>query len=119
MVTQKEEIIPIYDFSLYIIVYDSPEEILDIAKLPKDVKGFTKLYDDDLSRATVAISSKFGLDTISHETVHIVNRIWLYIGYKPSITNDEVSAYLNAYIVKVIAKVVNNHKLEKLRVENV
>jgi hypothetical protein len=35
---------------------------------------------------------------IAHESEHIKNAIWRYIGYEPQRDNDEVDAYLLTYI---------------------
>jgi hypothetical protein len=44
-----------------------------------------------------------------HESEHIKNAIWEYIGYTPQTGNDEVDAYLIAYIYKKIMEVYNKH----------
>ena len=56
----------------------------------------------------VAINSKKG-DSIIHEAEHIKNAIWSYIGYSPQRDNDEVDAYLIAYIYKRIIEVYSKH----------
>jgi hypothetical protein len=58
--------------------------------------------------ALVAVNSKKD-SSIVHEAEHIKNAIWNYIGYTPQRDNDEVDAYLLAYIYKKIAEVFYKH----------
>ena len=39
--------------------------------------------------------------SIAHESEHIKNAIWRYIGYEPQRDNDEVDAYLLTYIYTI------------------
>lgn len=56
----------------------------------------------------VAINSKRG-SSITHESEHIKNAIWRYIGYEPRRDNDEVDAYLLTYIYNKITDVFYKH----------
>jgi hypothetical protein len=67
--------------------------------------GFTTWNYDS---ALVAIQSNKG-SSIIHESEHVKNLIWEYIGYNPQVGNDEVDAYLIAYIYKKIMEVYNKH----------
>lgn len=46
------------------------------------------------------VNADEGVDTVTHEACHIVNFVFDYIGQDLDVVNDEVQAYLLAYIVK-------------------
>ena len=108
MITQKRMTIPIFNYKLCIVIYDSWDEVnyLDSNK-NRDYppKGFTKWQ---YGSALVAINSKQE-STIVHEAEHIKNLVWEYIGYKPQADNDEVDAYLLTYIYNKIIEVFYKH----------
>ena len=46
---------------------------------------------------------------IAHESEHVKNAIWRFIGYEPQRDNDEVDAYLLTYIYNKITDVFYKH----------
>jgi hypothetical protein len=106
MVTKKKLIIPIFDYGLTILIYDRWSEVKDIFNTETEPRAITKSLG---SSAIVAINANKP-DVIIHESEHIKNLIWDYIGYTPQRDNDEVDAYLITYIYRKIKDVYNKHE---------
>lgn len=106
MITKKKTNIPIFDYNLTIVIFDNWEEVKPLFKGIKAPGVTTFTY----GKAIVAINSKSDR-TIIHESEHIKNLIWEYIGYTPQSNNDEVDAYLIAYIYDKIAEVFYRHRI--------
>lgn len=108
MITKKKMVIPIFDYQLTVIIYD-------------DWNTVKHLFDNDEAPpwaitnisykggATVGIDSKARSKSIVHEAEHIKDAIWEFIGYTPQVNNDEVDAYLVAYIYDKIMQVYEKH----------
>lgn len=111
MITQKKINIPIFDYKLAIIIADTLEEAR--SKFPnqdidlRSTKAVT-FSNKSFGSAYVAIRSD-SPSSIIHESVHIKNSIWDYIGYQPQADNDEVDAYLVTYIYEKIMEVFKKH----------
>lgn len=110
MVTKKNIIIPIYGYALTIIIFDNWEDLRN--HVPDHVFESSSLgvVLNDFGRGLVAI--QYGAEsTIAHESLHIVENIWRYIGYDSIEGNNEVGAYLLTYIFEQIKKVYDKHSL--------
>lgn len=108
MITSKNLTIPIFDYKLTVVIFDKWEELEPyLSKEQFAIKSRGITIEGD-GAAWVAVGSKFG-STITHESVHIKNCIWKYIGYKPQVDNDEVDAYLVTYIYNKITDVYYKH----------
>lgn len=59
--------------------------------------------------AVIALKHCAGVGAISHEVVHFVNRLFMYIGYEPKPDNDEIQAYLIGYATREITKCMKKH----------
>nr|DAP80936.1 MAG TPA: hypothetical protein [Crassvirales sp.] len=105
MMTQRKINIPIFDYKLTIVIFDKWEEVEHLFDGGPEPRAITKTR---YGASLVAINSKKG-DSIIHEAEHIKNAIWSYIGYSPQRDNDEVDAYLIAYIYKKIIEVYSKH----------
>lgn len=108
MITQKKIIIPIFDYRLTIIIFDKWQELdkfLPEDEMELEAKAIT-LHQHGAS--LVAVNAKRG-NSIAHESEHIKNAIWRYIGYEPQRDNDEVDAYLLTYIYSKITDVFYKH----------
>lgn len=109
MITKKRINVPIFDYTIIIVIFDRWEELENI--LDYDVfkecssKGVTVNYED---HSLVCINKKH-YSTIVHEAGHLVNSIWRYIGYEPSRDNDEPGQYLLTYIFEKIEYVWKKH----------
>lgn len=108
MITRKNMIIPIFDYKLTILIFDKWEELRGIIpdnEIDVEARAIT------LSRhgaSLTAVNAKYG-SSIVHEAEHIKNNLWIHIGYNPQKDNDEVDAYVIAYIYDKIANVYYKH----------
>lgn len=55
-------------------------------------------------KLNVAFANKTTADVIAHETVHLVNHVFIHTGIKLEPYNDEAQAYLTGWFVKKITK---------------
>lgn len=103
--------IPIYKMKLTI------EQSTNFRKL-LDKYGYTNHPDDKteaicfINKGHIAVlfNGKCSINTIVHESVHVVNYIYEYIGVKLDVVNDEHQAYLTSWVVDEIVK---NIKIKK------
>ena len=105
MLTQRSLTIPIFNYKLTIIIYDNWNEVSHKFEVDSEPAGICKIY----SGYTLCAINSHKLEEVIHESEHIKNAIWEYIGYTPQLGNDEVDAYLIAYIYKKIMEVYNKH----------
>lgn len=111
MLTKRKIKIPIFNYIMHVYIFDEKDDLpYDIVKDVKGTfRGFTTEYE---GLCDVVIKNK-DYSTINHESLHITNNIWRWIGYIPQRDNDEVSAYLTTYIGEMITKVMNIHNSNK------
>lgn len=108
MITKKNTIIPIFDYKLTIVIFDDWKELEGIIpdnELDNEGRAIT------ISRkgaSLVAVNAKCG-SSIVHEAEHIKNALWWHIGYRPQLDNDEIDAYVIAYIYDKITNVYYKH----------
>ena len=109
MITKKRLIVPIFDYSITIVIYDKWSDLGGILDddLFRDSRanGITVNYGN---YSLVCIDKKY-YSTIVHEAGHLVNSIWRYIGYNPQRDNDEPSQYLLTYLFEKIENVWKKH----------
>jgi hypothetical protein len=91
-----------------ILIFDDWEDLKGY--IPEDIfntpsRGVTIDYE---GHCTVCCTPKHS-SSVVHESGHIKNLIWEYIGYTPMVDNDEVDQYLHTYIYEQIMKVLNKH----------
>ena len=108
MLTKKRKLIPIFDYYMTILIFDSLEDLK--GSIPDDIyevpaRGVTIEYEGS---CVVCCTPKYQ-STVVHESGHIKNLVWKYIGYTPQVDNDEVDQYLRTYIYEEIIKVLNSH----------
>lgn len=105
MITKRSVKIPIFNYKINIIVYDNNEDVSDTY----DSKGSRGFVLDYGTYSTVGIKYP-NEHSIIHESEHLKNSIWEYIGYTPQRGNDEVDAYLITYIYIKILEVYRKHQ---------
>lgn len=108
MITQKRITIPIFNYKLTIVIFDKWDELyrfLPKEEMEQEANAIT-IYNYGAS--LVAINARRG-SSITHESEHVKNAIWRYIGYEPQRDNDEVDAYLLTYIYNKITEVFYKH----------
>lgn len=108
MITQRKIKIPIFDFKLTIVIFDDWEELKEFLT-PEEYEVRSRAVTISMGGAAlVAVNSKRG-SSIVHESGHVKNAIWRYIGYTPMRDNDEVDQYLVTYIYNKIVDVFYKH----------
>lgn len=111
MVTNKKIQVPIYNFTIYVTIFDEWEEITKYYIGNKEVEreGFLLINNIDRNILKLYINSSCP-SCIIHEIIHIKNIICDIIDYKPNSENDEPEAYLVQYLYDKIIKVYHKHK---------
>lgn len=108
MITQRKITIPIFEFKLTIVIFDSWSEIEHLLTPEEASLESRAVTISNGGAAIVAVNSKRG-SSIVHEAGHVKNAIWRYIGYIPMRDNDEVDQYLVTYIYNKIVDVFYKH----------
>lgn len=110
MISKKKIIIPIYKYKLTIVIFDNWDEIKSLLKdyISNDEEEANAITINQYGASLVAVNAKRG-SSIVHESCHIMNNVWRFIGYNPDRDNDEVSAYLLTYIYEKIVDVFYKH----------
>ena len=111
MLTKRKVKIPIFNYLMYVYVYDYWENLKgNIANniyTQPNTNGLTIEYEDYCIVCCPANTNKVGV--VLHESGHVKNLVWKYIGYTPQRDNDEVDQYLHQYIFEEINKIINKH----------
>ena len=107
MITKRKMIIPIFDYGLTVIIYDDWDTVKHL--FDNDDHPPHAITDIKFGKATVGVDSKSHSKSIVHEAEHVKDAIWEFIGYRPQPDNDEVDAYLIAYIYSKILQVFEKH----------
>lgn len=112
MVTKSILKVPIYDFTIYINIFDDWDEVSKyynkIVNSNDEREGFLIINKDDITKLKFFVNSECP-SCIIHEIVHIKNIIFDIIHYIPNSDNDEPEAYLVQYLYKEIFKVLEKH----------
>lgn len=111
MVTNKKIQVPIYNFTIYVTIFDKWEEVVKWYSDDKEDEreGFllTKTSDPTKMKLFVNVENP---SCIIHEITHIKNIIFDTIQYIPNKHNDEPEAYLVQYLYNKIVEVYYKHK---------
>lgn len=102
----KEVAIPIYFGTLVMIFTDELEGLNPIYKTnirEDDYDAVVFIDKPDSDKVIVAIKKK-DWSVIAHETVHVVNAIFLNCNIQLDRNNDEPQAYLTGWVVSEIDK---------------
>jgi len=109
-----------YSVDLWLIISSDPSEAVTkfnhshpnlAIKWTNDMAAWTedKFYKD--SFLTVIFHASFtDANTVSHEAVHIKNRIFEHAGILHDPKNDEPEAYLLGWIVQKITEAINEYR---------
>lgn len=90
--------IPIFDHYIHVIIED---------ELKYGASAYVSFSEENKALYVVFDKSKITPSLIVHESVHLVNRIFLFKGIKLDSKNDETQAYLTEYIFDKLTKIVN------------
>lgn len=111
MVTNKKIQVPIYDFTIYVTIFDEWEEIKKYHKnnTEDEREGFILTNDTDATKLRLFVNVECP-SCIVHEIIHIKNIIFDIICHNSNRYNDEPEAYLVQYLYKKIIEVYYKHK---------
>lgn len=98
--------VPLYFQTIKIIVAKNLSKAIKKCKIktnqnPNDYEAFVVQEKNTIS---VFVKPKVRASIIAHESVHIVNYIFINTGVKLDIYNDEAQAYLTGWVVCEIIK---------------
>lgn len=95
MVTNKKIQLPIYDFTIYVTIFDEWEEIKEYHKndTEDEREGFILTNDTDVTKIRLFVNVECP-SCIIHEIIHIKNIIFDIICHNSNRYNDEPEAYL-------------------------
>lgn len=108
MITEKNVIIPIYEYKLKIVVFDNIKEVIDKYPDINANSGCNGLLADYGDHSIMCVPAN-NMRIVVHECEHAKNAIWLRIGQTTVSNNDEVDAYLLEYIWEQADKVIKKH----------
>lgn len=113
--TDKTISIPIYDFSVRVIVTDNDDDFEQAtfdAGYEQDVEGAGMIvFNSGYKHYTLGVLTEaVSAGNIAHEATHLSNRIWRDIGAELTYTNDEPYAYLLGFTTDCITKIINDHE---------
>lgn len=110
MITRKTINVPIYDFTIYVNIFDKWEEVSKYYTGDEndEREGFLLINDSNITKLKLFIN-KDCPSCIIHEITHIKNIIFDIIGHTSNRYNDEPEAYLNQYLYKRIFEVYHRH----------
>lgn len=111
----KKVKIPIYYGTLHIIVTSGGMEcVKEKYGIKENVENYGAFvwsnYVDGVSQHYISIDKDIENDLIVHEIIHLVNDVFIHVGAKPDLHNDEHQAYLAGWFFKKIEKYLNKIK---------
>lgn len=101
--------IPIYDAPVVITIVDAEDEQNEV--LGDGVFGSVQLREDFVIQ--VSLLQTISPSQLVHEVTHIVDKVWLRIGYTPSLSEDEPQAYLAQYLYDTINTFLSNESQQE------
>lgn len=105
--------IPLYDASVRVVVCKTEEEfeqaVFD-AHYQEDISGMSAIMlhypDNPLQYFIGFVRGKTSPGIISHEALHLTNRILKDVGIEYDCENDEAMCYLHGFIVDCLHKII-------------
>lgn len=82
MITQKKITIPIFNYKLTIVIFDKWKECDKFLPADEMETEANAITIHNYGASLVAVNAKRE-SSIAHESEHIKNAIWRYIGYEP------------------------------------
>ena len=87
--------VPIYDHYIHVMVENEIEECSAHVSFSEENKALYVVFD----------KNKMTPSLIVHETVHIVNRLFIFKGVELDAKNDETQAYLTEYVFDKLTEI--------------
>lgn len=112
--------LPVFECDVHVVVGTDPTSYLEKHNIPIEslygAAAITVWDEDNSSSVHVILHEDVGYDTIAHEAVHCINKIFLAKHVKPDFDNDEIYAYHVGWLSGEIAEFFG--KLNKKRENN-
>lgn len=115
--------LPVFKAVIWVIIGDTVNNAIDFAEdktsqtiMKKQEKRYTRAYtyayEDDAGKRKYMLFFKYKAKhgEIAHEVKHLINILFLWHGYKLSLTNDEMECYYLEDIVDKVHNVINRYK---------
>lgn len=87
--------VPIYDHYIHVMVEDEIEEC----------SAYVSFFEENKVLYVVFDKNKITPSLIVHETVHLVNRLFIFKGVELDAKNDETQAYLTEYVFDKLTEI--------------
>lgn len=100
MLHQKIIKIPIFNYRVYVYIFDHKKEIQDIYSTDDTWEACTLEAADYCS--LLLPNNKYFLGNLTHECTHVKNCLFRYIGQECARDNDEIEAYILEYLLQQI-----------------
>ena len=105
----------VFDCDIHIVVANDPSEYMNKKGIPleslKNAEALTVWNEDDVMNYHVIFPDDTSYQTIAHESVHCINKVFLTRDVRPDFNNDEIYAYhvgwLAGEIAHFISKLIN------------
>lgn len=111
MLTKRKIKIPIFNYLMFVYVFDNWSDLKN--NIPNEMynkpNSIGLTIDCDTYCIICISSNTIYKSTLVHESGHVKNLVWKYIGYTPQRDNDEVDQYLHTFIFEEVEKVINRH----------
>ena len=106
MIKEKKIKLPIFNYSVKVVIFDSREEIIQRYPEFKDAYAALTLEYEGSSECTILIpKDKDFISNMAHELVHAKNCLFRFIQQHCDRDNDEIEAYIIGYLVSEILKI--------------
>lgn len=109
----------VFDCNIHVVVADDPSEYMIKKGIPleslKNAEALTVWDLDDPTNYHVIFPNETSYETIAHESVHCINKMFHARKVKPDFKNDEIYAYHVGWLAGEIADFIS--KLIKKRNE--
>jgi hypothetical protein len=104
--------VPILNISIVVYQSENIPEFLKKYGIERDeyTLACTFFNNNDDSFLNVVFCINPEKKTIAHEAVHLTNMIFQKRGIKPDLDNDELQAYLTAFLFEKIDKIVSKRR---------
>ena len=114
MITKQAFKLPLYGVPYEIYVVDTMEEAKSLYPEFGDCFAAMVVCEDDYTKLWMIIRNDVAtLAVTAHESVHLANKICLFLGIKADADNDEPLAYMVEHIFGTAIKVQELHKISR------
>lgn len=106
MIKEKRIKLPMFNYSVKVVIFDSRHEVMQIYPEFKDTYAALTIEYEGSSECIVLIpKDKDFISNTAHELVHAKNCLFRYIQQHCDRDNDEIEAYIIGYLTSEILKI--------------